>query len=59
MIGKQKREWVIGFWIEQMRKQNAPDLPEFISIEDFEIYSKSLSDILESKYNIIFKDRNV
>lgn len=39
--------WVAGYWADQMRSGNAPDLPEAISIEDFEKSSVEIAQSLD------------
>lgn len=43
------RKWVREFWIDQMRRENAPDLPETVSVEQFNRESRALADKLQGK----------
>jgi hypothetical protein len=38
------RRWVREFWADQMRAKNAPDLPDDVTVEDFETESERLAD---------------
>lgn len=40
---REARRWVRDFWADQMRRQNAPDLPEHISVEAFQEASEHLA----------------
>lgn len=48
MNATDRRKWVYEWWINQMRSKNAPDLEEFISVEQFEFYSEALANIIEN-----------
>ncbi len=41
------RKWVREFWVDQMRKRNAPDLPPNVTIEQFEQVSERLAAWME------------
>ncbi len=43
------RQWVRLFWVDQMRRQNAPDLPKHISVEQFQRFSERLAAALAKK----------
>ncbi len=40
------RKWVREFWIDQMKRKNAPNLPENVSIEQFNRLSQVLAERL-------------
>ncbi len=41
------RQWVANWWADRMKSENAPDLPDEISVEQFEAASKALANRID------------